>query len=218
MRCQLFSHFLKKLAPLFPGSQTAPHLLHCQHSPTLAISPPMCPPVTKVYVLITHPRGQTPSGCPQTSSRGASDKKLFPMRPQMPSLRLQTPAAQPLCLQPEDHPVAREWMCSHSPWPGGMSAPLHQTPHHLTKNCSASPLRGGAILELPNTKSYRTCFLLLLKSVPHSTPAQVLQSRPNNFSLGYHNHPSTPALPFSISLHMTITAKPPESNPEQDSI
>lgn len=119
-----------------------------------------------------------------------ADKKLFPMRPQMPSLRLQTPAAQPLCLQPEDHPVAREWMCSHSPWPGGMSAPLHQTPHHLTKNCSASPLRGGAILQLPNTKSYRTCFLLLLKSVLHSIPAQALQGRPNEWLLTRLPQPS----------------------------
>lgn len=179
----------------------------------------MCPPVTKVYVLITHPRGQTPSGCPQTSSRGASDKKLFPMRPQMPSLRLQTPAAQPLCLQPEDHPVAREWMCSHSPWPGGMSAPLHQTPHHLTKNCSASPLRGGAILELPNTKSTEpasSCFSSL-----SCTPSLHKRSRAgltNGFSLGYRNHPSFHlSPPFSISLLTTITVKPPENNPEQDS-
>lgn len=136
MRCQLFSHFLKKLAPLFPGSQTAPHLLHCQHSPTLAISPPMCPPVTKVYVPITHPRGQTPSGCPQTSSRGASDKKLFPMRPQMPSLRLQTPAAQPLCLQPEDHavlPLSSAWQDVGTSIPD--PAPPHQellpSPHSV---------------------------------------------------------------------------------------
>lgn len=148
-----------------------------------------------------------------------ADKKLFPMRPQMPSLRLQTPAAQPLCLQPEDHPVAENGC---APTLLGLAG----CQHLYTRPPTTSPRTAlrphsveGPSFNYPTqspTEPASSCFSSL-----SCTPSLHKRSRAgltNGFSLGYRNHPSFHlSPPFSISLLTTITVKPPENNPEQDS-